>query len=128
MSQHRATIEWQRTTDDFDYKTYTRDHTWQFGHEVLVHASAAPKFLGSAELVDPEEAFVASLSSCHMLTFLALASGRKFIVNRYTDNSTGFLEKNEDGALGYSYPCVNWVKKDNEVDQNNFPLPSFLIL
>jgi organic hydroperoxide reductase OsmC/OhrA len=73
MSEHKMTLTWKRATPDFQYPTYNRDHTWKFdgGHEM--EATAAPAYLGNPKLVDPEEAFVASLSSCHMLTFLAVA-------------------------------------------------------
>ncbi len=62
-------------------------------------ASAAVKYLGNAERVDPEEAFVASLSSCHMLTFLAIASKKRFVVQAYVDDAVGHMEKNADGKL-----------------------------
>jgi organic hydroperoxide reductase OsmC/OhrA len=65
----------------------------------VVQASAAPACRGSAGLVDPEEAFVAALSSCHMLTFLAYAAKRRFVVERYRDRAVGFLEKNAEGRL-----------------------------
>ena len=98
MSEHRATIRWQRSTEDFKYETYTRDHTWSFEAET-VNASAAPKYLGTPERVDPEEAFVATLSSCHMLTFLAIAARKKLVVDSYADEAIGWMEKNEDGRL-----------------------------
>jgi len=99
MSEHKATIAWKRGDKQFQYETYSRDHTWTFEGGVEVPASAAPAFLGSEERVDPEEAFVASASSCHMLTFLALAARKRLVVERYTDAAVGFLEKNEDGKL-----------------------------
>ena len=74
MSEHTATIDWKRETPDFAYETYNRDHDWSFDAGVTVRASANPAYQGSDSCVDPEEAFVASLSSCHMLTFLALAA------------------------------------------------------
>ena len=99
MSEHRVSLEWKRDAEDFSYVAYTRDHTWTFPGGIAVEASAAPKFLGSAELVDPEQAFVASLSSCHMLTLLAIASRRGFVVDSYRDEAMGVLEKNEAGRL-----------------------------
>jgi organic hydroperoxide reductase OsmC/OhrA len=83
MSEHTATIEWRRETPDFAYETYNRDHDWRFDAGVTVRASANPAYLGSGSCVDPEEAFVASLSSCHMLTFLAIAARKKFVVDGY---------------------------------------------
>jgi organic hydroperoxide reductase OsmC/OhrA len=99
MSEHKATISWNRGGRDFTYDSYSRDHAWRFEGGVEVPASAAPAFLGNPDLVDPEAAFVASVASCHMLTFLALASRKRLVVDRYEDSATGFLEKNADGKL-----------------------------
>ena len=99
MSEHRVTVAWKRGGRDFTYELYTRDHTWKFDGGATISASAAPGYRGNPDLVDPEQAFVASLSSCHMLTFLALAAKKRFVVDRYTDNVTGYLEKNKDGKL-----------------------------
>jgi organic hydroperoxide reductase OsmC/OhrA len=99
MSEHHATIEWKRETPDFAYETYDRDHDWRFDAGVTVRASANPAYLGSASCVDPEEAFVASLSSCHMLTFLALAARKKHVVDGYVDNAVGVLAKDTAGNL-----------------------------
>ena len=85
MSEHKATIIWTRTTPDFTYKTYTRDHLWRFDNGVEIAGSAAPAFLGNPDRVDPEGAFVAALSSCHMLTFLALAAKTQLKVLAYED-------------------------------------------
>ena len=64
-----------------------------------MQASAAPAYLGNPKLVDPEEAFVASLSSCHMLTFLAIACKKKFVLDEYVDDAVGVMEKNSEGRL-----------------------------
>ncbi len=99
MSEHKATISWSRGASDFAYEAYSRDHTWSFEGGIQVAASAAPAFFGNAARVDPEEAFVASASSCHMLTFLALAARKRLVVDGYDDSACGFLEKNGDGKL-----------------------------
>ena len=99
MSEHKATITWARNGADFGYKNYSRNHAWQFDNGVEVPASAAPAYLGDPQRVDPEAAFVASLSSCHMLTFLALASNKGFVVDNYADNAVGHLDKNAGGKL-----------------------------
>lgn len=97
MSEHHATVAWKRDTDDFEYKTYNREHNWTWPGGETVRASAAPAFLGKPACVDPEEAFVASLSACHMLTFLALAAMKKFVIDSYDDDAVGYMEKNEAG-------------------------------
>lgn len=97
MSEHRATLTWQHDGGEFTYKAFSREHRWDFGNGQVLDASAAPDFLGDKELVDPEQAYVASLSSCHALTFLALCSLQEIAVESYTDEAVGFLEKADDG-------------------------------
>lgn len=99
MSEHYAKVEWKRETPDFAYETYNRDHDWTFDGGTTVRASAAPAFRGGEACVDPEEAFIASLSGCHMLTFLAIACKRRFVVDSYRDEAVGFLEKDSGGRL-----------------------------
>jgi len=96
---HRVKIVWENDGSPFEYKTYSRDHEWHYQGGVSHPASAAADYLGSADLVDPEQAFTAALSSCHMLTFLALAATKGFTVTHYEDEAEGFLEKNDDGRL-----------------------------
>lgn len=99
MSEHKVTLTWERGDTPFEYQKYPRDHSWKFdgGHEMT--ASAAPAFLGNPKNVDPEEAFVASLSSCHMLTFLAIAAKQKFVLDQYVDEAVGHMEKNAEGKM-----------------------------
>jgi len=99
MSEHVAEIVWKRETESFAYKDYNRDHHWRFDGGVEVNAAAAPDYLGDPACVDPEEAFVASLSSCHMLTFLAIAAKKKLVVDSYEDRAVGYMEKNDAGRL-----------------------------
>jgi len=93
MSEHKVSVKWARNSTDFGYKNYNRDHVWRFDSGVEVPASAAPAYLGNPQRVDPEAAFVAALSSCHMLTFLALASNKGFVVDSYEDNAVGHVKK-----------------------------------
>lgn len=99
MSEHKIALAWKRTSPDFAYETYNREHTWTFKNGSVVNASAAPAYRGKTDCVDPEETLVASISSCHMLTFLALACRKKLIVDSYVDDAVGHLEKNADGKL-----------------------------
>ncbi len=99
MSGHKVTVDWERETPDFAYETYNRDHDWVFDAGVTVRASANPAYLGSESCVDPEEAFVASLSSCHMLTFLAIAARKRYVVDGYKDEAVGVLAKDATGRL-----------------------------
>ncbi|WDI32326.1 OsmC family protein [Hyphococcus flavus] len=99
MSEHLATISWKRETESFAYDDYNRTHFWRFDNGEEVRAAAAPAFLGDPSCVDPEEAFVASVSSCHMLTFLAIAARKRLTVDSYEDKAVGYMAKNEHGRL-----------------------------
>ncbi len=110
MSEHRASVAWSKETDSFRYQDYNRDHTWTFPKSgVVVAASAAPKYLGTAQRVDPEEAMVASISSCHMLTFLALCARRGIVVERYQDEAVGWLEPNPERRLAITRVVIRPV-------------------
>ncbi|MEM6911403.1 MAG: OsmC family protein [Verrucomicrobiota bacterium] len=97
MSKHQATLTWNRGDASFAYKEYPREHDVDFGHGQSLPMTAAKEYLGKEEIPDPEQAFVASLSSCHMLTFLAFCSLQKLTLESYTDEAVGFLEKGESG-------------------------------
>jgi len=97
MSEHLATIRWWRTSAEFTYDTFNRAHEWSFDSGVHVPASAAPLYHGDPDSVDPEEALVAALSACHMLTFLAIAARKRYVVDAYDDQAIGVMTKNEHG-------------------------------
>lgn len=100
MSSHHACVAWKRTSADFTYDTYNRAHEVRYkSGAIVVPSSSAPVFKGDADRVDPEEAFVASLSACHMLTFLAICARKRITVETYEDDAEGFLEKGEHGRL-----------------------------
>jgi len=99
MSTFTARIAWSRTTPDFELGTYDRSHVVTYGSGVEVPASSAPDFKGDATRMNPEEALVGALSSCHMLTFLAVAARKKLVVERYDDAAEGTLAKNAEGRL-----------------------------
>lgn len=99
MSEFKATLKWKRNTDDFSVKTYDRTHEVEFGGGSSLKLSAAPDYMGKAEFVNPEELFVSSLSSCHMLTFLYLAAMKGLTIDSYTDEAIGVLGKNAEGKM-----------------------------
>ena len=107
MSEHKVTLRWERGGAEFVYQKYPRDHTWSFDGGHTMTASAAPAYLGNPANVDPEEAFVASLSSCQMLTFLAIACKQKFVLDDYTDEAVGHMEKNAEGRLAITRATLN---------------------
>lgn len=97
MSEHLASIHWRRGTAAFGKGHYARAHVWHFDGGASVHASASPDIVpapwSDASAVDPEEAFVAALASCHMLWFLSLASAKGFIVDSYEDEAVGTMRE-----------------------------------
>ena len=101
MSEHVATIEWQRDDAAFVDDCYSRAHSWRFDGGLTVPASPSPHIvpepMSVAGNVDPEEAYVAAISSCHMLFFLSICAKRGFVVDSYVDDAVGFLGKNDEG-------------------------------
>jgi organic hydroperoxide reductase OsmC/OhrA len=103
MGEYRATITWERRGAAFTDHKYSRAHRWAFDGGVDLPASSSPSVvplpMSDAAGVDPEEALVASLSSCHMLTFLDIASRRGFVVDDYRDEAIGRMGKNAEGKI-----------------------------
>ncbi|MEZ8772300.1 OsmC family protein [Vibrio sp. 10N.247.310.17] len=102
MSEYSAVIRWARGDDEaFSDNQYSRGHMWEFDGGVTVPASSSPHVVPlpfSVEAnVDPEEAFIAALSSCHMLTFLGIAAKQKYVIDSYVDDAVGVLEEDESG-------------------------------
>ncbi len=102
MSEHKVIVRWQRSGPNFLKGQYSREHTWTFDGGITVAASPAPSVVpapwSNPANVDPEEAFVAAISSCHMLTFLWLASKQGFQIESYTDETVGAMTKNDRGV------------------------------
>ncbi len=97
-------VFWQKKPEEaFLDNKYGRTHTWSFDGGLELQASSSPHVvplpMSSESAVDPEEAFIASLSSCHMLWFLSIAAGKKYVVESYEDNAEGVLSKDEEGKL-----------------------------
>ena len=111
MSEHRATIAWKRNGPNFSKGHYSREHTWTFDGGVTVPASPSPTSVkppySNAANVDPEEAYVAAISSCHMLTFLWVASKQGFLVESYEDDAVGVMTKNERRVSWVSAVTLN---------------------
>jgi organic hydroperoxide reductase OsmC/OhrA len=109
MSEHRATIRWTTAVASTDYTKgrYSREHAWEFDGGITVPGSASPATVRAPwsieAAVDPEEAFVASIASCHMLTFLYLTARAGFALAGYTDHAVGMMTKGDNG--------VPWVSK-----------------
>jgi len=103
MSAHPCTVSWERQGAAFVDRRFSRAHTWRFDGGAVVPASASPNVVpapySDAAGVDPEEAFVAALASCHMLSFLWLAAGKGLVVEEYTDEAAGHMGKTPAGRV-----------------------------
>ncbi len=122
MSQYTAQVAWTRGTDEaFVDNQYSRGHEWKFDGGATVLASSAPQVVplpySVAEHVDPEEAYVASLSSCHMLFFLSIAAKKKFVVEQYTDNAAGIMATNAAGIMAMTKVTLRPYVKFSEANQ-----------
>jgi organic hydroperoxide reductase OsmC/OhrA len=123
MSTHRATISWKCTSADFINGRYSREHTWTFDGGVVVPASPSPSVVpapwSNPGNVDPEEAYVAAVSSCHMLTFLHLACREGFQVDSYDDEAVGAMSKNERGT-----PWVSSITLQTKIRYSGAKIPT----
>ena len=101
MAEHRITLTWEKGEAPFTYDAYPRNHAIAFknGQETMI-ASGAPAYKGDASKADPEDLLVAALSSCHMLSFLAICAKKKLTVKSYQDDAVGFLENDSTDGKG----------------------------
>lgn len=103
MATYSASISWNRNGQLFTDNRYSRAHSWRFDGGIEVPASASPHIvplpMSVEAAVDPEEAFVAALSSCHLLWFLSIAAKRGHVVDTYVDDAVGIMAKNDAGKL-----------------------------
>ena len=118
MSTHRATVRWEQAGGPFAKRQFSRAHTWSFDGGVTIPAAAAPSAVPvqftDPSAVDPEEAYVAAIASCHLLSFLPLAALGGFEVLRYADDAVGMMTKNDQGKLWVSEvelsPRITWAE------------------
>jgi organic hydroperoxide reductase OsmC/OhrA len=118
MSIYTATIRWSRHgAEGFAKGQYSRAHEWAFDGGAVVPAGPSPHIVpepwGNPAGVDPEEAFVASLASCHMLFFVDFARRAGLVIDDYVDEAEGVLDKQSDGKMWMSrvtlHPRVTWA-------------------
>src|SRR3954468_19660180 len=119
MSEHRATVRWEQAGGPFAKRQYSRAHSWSFDGGVTVPAAASPSAVPAQftdpSAVNPEEAYVAAIASCHMLSFLPLAALAGFEVLRYEDEAVGRMAMNGRGAWWVSevdlHPRITWAER-----------------
>lgn len=107
MSEHRTALAWQRGDGPFERGNYRREHRLRFERGQQLTNSAAPGYGGIGDATDPEELLLAALSSCHMLTFLALCANRGYTLDRYDDDAVATLDKNADGKFAVTLAVLN---------------------
>jgi organic hydroperoxide reductase OsmC/OhrA len=127
MAEHHATIEWTGSAAPADFHTgrYSREHRWTFDGGATVAGSSSPSVVplpwSNPAAVDPEEAFVAAVASCHMLSFLYVAAKAGFVVTSYRDEAIGLMGKTERGTAWVSRvnlaPRIAWGDKAPTADE-----------
>ena len=112
MSEHKINLNWKKGDAPFTYDAYTRNHQIIFKNDETVTFSAAAAYKGDASKGDPEDMLVAALSSCHMLSFLAIAAKKKLTVLSYDDEAVGYMEKDAHGKMAITRvqlrPRITW--------------------
>src|SRR4051794_28183876 len=98
-SQHRINVEWSRNGGPFARGNYSPAHLIRYTGGETLHGSPSAEFGGDGEHADPEQLLLSALSTCHMLTFLALAANRGYVIDSYTDAAVAILDKNADGKI-----------------------------
>ncbi|MFT5142490.1 MAG: organic hydroperoxide reductase OsmC/OhrA [Rhodothermales bacterium] len=128
MAEHTADVIWHRREAPFTDNRYSRAHIWEFDGGVTVAASSSPQViplpLSVAEAVDPEEAFVASLSSCHMLWFLSIAAKRGFVVEGYRDRAVGVMGRDPSGSQAMT---IVTLRPETEFVSSTRPTPEEML-
>ena len=99
MSEHRISLQWSRNGGPFARGNYSPDHEIVFSGGLTLHGSPSPEFGGSDAYANPEQLLLSALSSCHMLTFLAVAANRGYVVDSYHDDAVALLAKNDEGKM-----------------------------
>ncbi|HET8940867.1 MAG TPA: OsmC family protein [Rudaea sp.] len=99
MSEHRIELQWSRNDGPFERGNYSPDHLIHYSGGQKLHGSPASAFGGNDAYADPEQLLLSSLSACHMLTFLAVAANRGYVIDTYADNAVALLDKNADGKM-----------------------------
>jgi len=99
MSEHRTSLKWSRNGGPFARGNYVSDHEIHYSGGQTLHAAPSPEYGGNAAHADPEQMLLSALSSCHMLTFLAVAANRGYVIDSYVDEAVAILGKNADGKM-----------------------------
>lgn len=107
MSEHRINLQWARNGGPFARGNYVPDHEIRYSGGQTLHAAPSPEYGGSGAHADPEQILLSALSSCHMLTFLAVAANRGYVVDSYQDDAVALLGKNADGKMAVTQATLS---------------------
>lgn len=107
MSEYQIDLKWRRDGRPFERGNYHRDHIVHFNGGQQLRSSAAVEYGGNDAASNPEELLAAALSSCHMLTFLAVAANRGYVVDAYEDHTVAIVGKNADGKLAVTHATLS---------------------
>ena len=107
MSEHRTSLQWARNGGPFARGNYSSSHEIRYSGGQTLTAAPAPEFGGNAAHADPEQLLLSALSSCHMLTFLAVAANRGYVVDSYSDNAVAVLGKNAEGKTAVTQATLS---------------------
>lgn len=124
MSSYTISLKWNKTSEDFSYEKFNRNHDISFSGNQSLKTSAAAEYFGSNEMANPEELLASSLASCHMLTFLAVASKSGYDVLSYSCVAVATLAKNDEGRM--SVTEIN-LKPVIDFSENKIPTSEQLI-
>lgn len=119
MNSYTINLEWKQTSSDFSYEKYNRDHTISLSGNQILKNSSAPEYFGDSNMTNPEELLASALASCHMLTFLAIASKSGYNVNSYKCKAEAMLGKNNEGKM-----CVTEITLTPEIRYNGNKTPT----
>lgn len=99
MSEHRIALDWTRNGGPFERGNYSPDHLIRYAGGQTLQGSPSSEFHGNDAYADPEQSLLSALSACHMLTFLAVAANRGYVIDSYHDDAVAELGKNADGKM-----------------------------
>lgn len=119
MSSYTINLEWKQVGEDFSYEKFNRQHTITFSGNQTLKNSSAPEYFGNTDTSNPEELLASALASCHMLTFLAIASKSGYNVHSYNCKAEAFLSKNDEGRM-----CVTEITLTPEIVYNGEKRPT----
>lgn len=120
--QYHSTVRWQSATGTRNYQSYERDHSIETPQKPIIEASSDPAFNGNPARLNPEELFLASIASCHMLWYLHLCSVHGVVVTAYRDDARGTMEESAEGSGSFTAVTLHPVVTVTEASMRQVAL------